>query len=72
MGHANLKIGQVNRRIYGVPHLHDAQKWSHLSRDIQIIRPSAVIITHKKCACTLECVHTAVDLLPANFRKFCS
>ena len=27
----NLKIGQVNRQIYQVPHLHDARLWSHSS-----------------------------------------
>ena len=26
-----LKIGQVNRQIYKVPHMHDARKWSHSS-----------------------------------------
>jgi hypothetical protein len=24
ISHTNLKIGQVNRQIYKVPHLHDA------------------------------------------------
>ena len=28
ISHTILKIGQVNRQIYKVPHLHDAQKWS--------------------------------------------
>ncbi len=31
ISHTNLKIGQVNRQIYKVPHLHDARKWSHSS-----------------------------------------
>jgi hypothetical protein len=31
ISHTNLKIGQVNRQTQKVPHLHDAQKWSHLS-----------------------------------------
>ena len=44
ISHTILKIGQVNRQIYKVPHMHDAQKWSH---SIRLVRPSAVIITHK-------------------------
>jgi hypothetical protein len=39
----NLKIGQVNRQIYKVPHLHDARRGP-----ICLVTSSAVIITHKK------------------------
>jgi hypothetical protein len=31
ISHTNLKIGQVNRQIYKVPHMHDARLWLHSS-----------------------------------------
>ena len=43
VSHTNLKIGQVNRQIYKVPHLLMLE-----SGRVRLVRPSAVIITHKK------------------------
>jgi hypothetical protein len=31
ISHTNLKIGQVDRQIYKVPHLHDARLRAHSS-----------------------------------------